>query len=292
MDAYTIKDLENLSGVKAHTIRIWEQRYNFLKPCRTCTNIRYYSNEELKKLLNIALLNRNGFKISHINKMCETELKQKLLSLTQLEACYEKKINALVQAMIDLNTTELESILDKCIAADGIEKTATQIMFPFLLKIGILWQANEIIPAQQNLASNIIRKKIVLAIEGIPPVPPKNKTVLLFLPEGEHHELGLLFVSYLLKKQGVETIYLGSDIKLSDVEYIVKHKKPDYIYSHLTCVNPKFCFEKFVDAVAKNFPDTKIIISGKLTHSYEKRTPSSIKFKRSFDEIVEFSTTL
>lgn len=131
MNSFTIKDLENLSGIKAHTIRIWEQRYNFIKPSRTDTNIRYYSNDELKKILNVALLNKYGFKISHIDKMAEAELKEKVLSLSQAEAQVERIINDLIQCMIDVDTEKLEQVLDKHIASKGIERTITQILFPF-----------------------------------------------------------------------------------------------------------------------------------------------------------------
>src|SRR5215210_4806335 len=139
MHSFTIKDLENLSGIKAHTIRIWEQRYQFLKPCRTQTNIRFYSNEELKRLLNIALLNKYGYKISHIDKMGELELKEKILLLTNQEAQQERIVNELIQCMVDLNVDKLEDILDKYITSKGIERTITQIVFCFMEKIGILW---------------------------------------------------------------------------------------------------------------------------------------------------------
>src|SRR4029078_5656384 len=135
MIKFTIKDLENLSGIKAHTIRIWEQRYQFLKPSRTVTNIRYYSNEELKKILNIALLNKYGFKISHIDKMCEEEGREKILSLTHLEAMQDRIVNELIQCMVDLDMDKLEDILDNYIKSKGIERTITQIIFPFLDRI-------------------------------------------------------------------------------------------------------------------------------------------------------------
>ena len=292
MNSFTIKDLENLSGIKAHTIRIWEQRYDLIKPCRTCTNIRYYSDDELKKLLNIALLNKYGYKISHINKMDEQELKEKILTLTQCEAQQEKIINSLIECMIGLETEVLENTIDNYIAKKGIEKAAVQIIFPFLLKVNILWLTNQIVPAQEYLVSNIIRKKIILAIESTATPIKTNKAVLLFLPEGEHHELGLLFIHYLLKKHGVAVTYLGSNIPLSDVEYVANLKKPDYIYSHLTCVNPKFNFDKFISGVSQTFSKTKIIISGRLTQSYEKKIPAHIQFKKSFTEVMEFVETL
>ena len=288
MDSFTIKDLENLSGIKAHTIRIWEQRYQFLKPSRTGTNIRYYSNEELKKVLNIALLNKYGFKISHIDKMNEVEVREKIFSLTQLEAQREIIVNELIQCMIDLDVEKLEGVLDNYIHTRGIERTITQLIFPFMEKIGILWITNHINPAQEHLVSNIIRQKLIVGIESVSTSLKVNKTVLLFLPEGEYHELGMLFMYYLLKSRGVSTIYLGANVPLHDVEYVVNLKKPNYLYSHLTSVGHNFNFDKFLITITKKFAGTPIIISGLLTQSYERKIPQHINFKKSFSEVMEF----
>jgi MerR family transcriptional regulator, light-induced transcriptional regulator len=288
MNSFTIKDLENLSGIKAHTIRIWEQRYNFIKPERTGTNIRYYSNDELKKILNVALLNKYGFKISHIDKMNEGEMKEKILSLNQTEAQQERIVNELIQCMVDIDIDKLEVILDKFIAARGIERTITQIIFPFLEKIGILWLTNHINPAQEHLVTNIIRQKLIVGIDGIVTSLRVNKNVLLFLPEGEYHELGLLFMCYLLKSRGVTTIYLGSNVPLKDVEYVVKLKNPDYLYSHLTTVGQNFNFDKFITNVTQKFSGIPIIISGQLTNTYQKKIQAPINFKKSFAEVMDF----
>ncbi|MFM9908860.1 MAG: MerR family transcriptional regulator, partial [Chitinophagaceae bacterium] len=221
MNKFTIKDLENLSGIKAHTIRIWEQRYTFLQPQRTATNIRYYSNQELKTLLNISLLNKYGYKISHINRMKNGELRDKILSLTGSQAQQERIVNDLIQNMIDLNIEEFEEILDQHITLRGIEKTITYIIFPFLERIGILWLTDHINPAQEHLITNIIRQKIIVGIDNIVTPFELKQNVLLFLPENEHHELGLLFMNYLLKSRGVKTIYLGSNVPLPDLEFVV-----------------------------------------------------------------------
>ncbi|MES2850884.1 MAG: MerR family transcriptional regulator [Bacteroidota bacterium] len=292
MHSFTIKDLENLSGIKAHTIRIWEQRYQFLKPSRTDTNIRYYSCDELKKLLNIALLNKYGFKISHIDKMCEAELKEKLLSLTGQEALQERIVNELIQCMIDLDMDKLEEILDRYINTKGIERAITQIIFPFLEKIGVLWLTNHINPAQEHLVTNIVRQKLIVGIEGVRTSLKVDKTILLFLPEGEHHEIGLLFVYYLLKSRGAGVIYLGANIPINDVEYVVKLKKPDYLFSHLTSVTHRFNFDKFLSNITKIFAGKPIIISGQLTQAYEKKIPPAIKFKKSLGEVMEFISKL
>ncbi len=288
MDSFTIKDLENLSGIKAHTIRIWEQRYSFIKPSRTGTNIRYYSNDELKKILNVALLNKYGYKISHIDKMADGEIKEKLLSLNQAEAVQERMVNDLIQCMVDIDIEKLETILDKHIGSKGIERTISQIIFPFLEKIGILWLTNHINPAQEHLVSNLIRQKLIVGIDAITTSLKVNKTVLLFLPEGEYHEMGLLFMNYLLKNRGVSTIYLGASIPLKDVEYLVKLRKPDYLYSHLTTVGQNFNFDRFLTQVSTKFPNTPVIISGQLTNTYQKKILPPLNFIRSFAGVMEF----
>ncbi|UEG50547.1 MerR family transcriptional regulator [Ferruginibacter lapsinanis] len=292
MNSFTIKDLENLSGVKAHTIRIWEQRYNFLKPDRTETNIRYYSNAELKQLLNIALLNKYGFKISHINKMNIKEVNEKILSLTNAEALQERIVNELIQHMIDMDIEGLGNVLDKYIMSKGIERTITQIVFPFLEKIGILWVTNHINPAQEHLVSNLIRQKLIVGIDGIVTSINTDKKVLLFLPEGEHHELGLLFINYLLRRRGVATIYLGANIPMQDVDYVVKLKKPTHIYSHLTAISHSFNFDKFISTLTKWFAGTPVIISGQLTTTYSKKIPAPIAFKKSLSSVMDFITSL
>jgi DNA-binding transcriptional MerR regulator len=290
MNSFTIKDLENLSGIKAHTIRIWEQRYSFIKPGRTGTNIRYYSNEELKKILNVALLNRYGFKISCIDKMNEGEIKEKILSLNHMEAQQERIVNDLIQGMVDIDIERMEIILDKYIAARGIERAITQILFPFLEKIGILWLTNHINPAQEHLVSNLIRQKLIVGIDGIVTSSKGNKTVLLFLPEGEYHELGLLFMHYLLKSRGVNSVYLGCSVPIKDVDYVAKLKKPDYLYSHLTTVGQSFNFDKFIATIGQKFAHIPVIISGKLTCTYQKKIQPPFNFKRSFAEVMEFVT--
>jgi len=292
MDAFTIKDLENLSGIKAHTIRIWEQRYNFLKPKRTDTNIRYYSNDELKMVLNIALLNKYGFKISHIDRMNNDEIRSKILSLTDGGALQERIINDLLQEMVDLNMDQFERVINKYIAAYGIEKTVIQIIFPFLEKIGILWQTGHVNAAQEHLVSNIIRQKLIAGIEATSSHVKMDKQFLLFLPEGEHHELGLLFMYYLLKSRGAEVIYLGANVPLKDIEYVIKLKKPDIVFLHLTATGSGFNLEKFLIQAEQKFINTNTVISGQITQQYRKKIPASIQFKRSLSEVMEFLSSL
>jgi len=287
MNTFTIKDLENLSGIKAHTIRIWEQRYHLLNPQRTKTNIRSYTNVELKAILNIALLNKYGYKISRIDKMTPEEMSQKIALLSQAEALQEKLINDLIGAMIDMNMDQFEMLLDDHIRTKGIEKVILRTIFPFLEKVGILWVTNHVNPAQEHLATNIIRQKLIMGIEGIRNVPETKHQVLLFLPEGEYHEVGLLFVYYLLKSRGYKVYYLGANVPLKDVEFTANAKQVATIYTHLTSVAHSFNFEKFLINAHNRMPDRTIMISGLLAQQYTKKVPPSIHIKKSLGEVMD-----
>ena len=291
MNAFTIKDLEKLSGIKAHTIRIWEQRYNFLKPQRSCTNIRYYSNDELKTILNIALLNKCGFKISHIDKMQPAEICEKILSLRGEGVEQERIINELVKEMIGLQTEKFEAIINRYINDHGIEKTIKEIIFLFLDRVGILWQTGHIMPAQEHLVSNIVRQKLIVAIDAIP-FNPGGKSCVLFLPEGEYHELGLLFLCYLVKNHGARPIYLGANVPMKDVESVIVTMKPQIAFAHLTSNPPNFNFEKFLKTVEQRNAGIPTIVSGFPAHDYSKSIPPSVQIKRSLSDVMTVINSL
>lgn len=288
MNAFSIKDLENFSGIKAHTIRIWEQRYSFLKPQRSASNIRYYGNEELKTLLNIALLNKYGFKISHIDKMTRGEVREKIISLSYAEAYQERFTNELLQHMVDLDIDSFEETLNIYSSSKGIDKTINQLVFPFLEKLGILWLANHLNVAQEHLVTNVIRQKLMAGIESINQYTPINKTVLLFLPEGEHHELGLLYLYYLLKSRDLQVLYLGADVPFKDLELVAHLKQPHYIFTHLTSIPGRFNFEKFLQQIHQRLPAIPVIISGKITQTHYKKIPHNIILKKSMVDLLTY----
>ena len=292
MSKFTIRDLENLSGIKAHTIRIWEQRYSFLKPSRTNTNIRYYNSDDLKTLLNISILNKYGYKISHINKMSVNDVKARVAELNLAGAQQERIVSELIQLMVDLDTAGFEKILDQQINSSGIEKVVIRIIFPFFERIGILWQTGHINPAQEHLTTNIIRQKLIVGIDQIRSVIKVKRSFLLFLPEKEHHELGLLLVYYLLKKRGAEVFYIGANVPLKDAQSVADNKKPDLVYIHLTSTSPGFNFEKFLQQASERFSKSKIIVSGFPTHVYKRTIPKNVEFKHSLAELVEFISSL
>lgn len=293
LNTYTIKDLENLSGIKAHTIRIWEQRYGLLCPKRTDSNIRYYDSGELKKLLSIALLNKYGFRISHIHKMSEKELTDKLLSLNNTEAQLDRFLANLIGAMIDLDLEKFESQMDAFILSKGIDKTITQIVFPFLEKIGLLWTTNHINPAQEHLVTNLIRQKLIVGIEGAFSPMDKQVKIMLLLPEGDFHELGLLYLNYLLKTRGIKTIYLGANIPLRDAAYVADRKQLDFVYIHMTAVLNNFNTQSYLKDIQKYFPVTSVILSGRLINKTDLQCNiKNISIKRTFAEVLQFVQSL
>jgi MerR family transcriptional regulator, light-induced transcriptional regulator len=288
MSSYTIKDLEKISGIKAHTIRIWEQRYNFLQPQRTETNIRSYSAEELKVILNVSLLNKYGFKISHIDKMSSEQMEEKIMALNQLDAQKERVVNALIKEMVGLNMVAFERQLDLYIGQKGIEKTINEIIFPYLERVGILWVTNHINPAQEHLATNIVRQKIILGIEKLTPLLNYTKRVVLFMPEGEYHELGLLYVHFLLKQKGIYVDYLGANVPMVDLKYLTEVRKIDYLYCHITSPARNFKLDKFFANLATIDPQTPIILSGQLIQEFKGKIATNIQLKRSLAETITF----
>lgn len=285
---FTIKDMENLSGIKAHTIRIWEQRYGFLKPQRTDTNIRNYSNEELKTILNISLLNKNGFKVSKLDKMDPAEISAKIIELNTAGSVTERTINELVKLMVDLNVYAFDTVLREHIAEKGMEATVTMIIFPFLERIGLLWQTGRINPAQEHFVSNMIRQKLIVGIDNCPAIERPEKTILLFLPEGEHHEIGLLYINYLLRSRGVETIYLGANVPLKDAVFVLNLKKPDIAFMHLTTVINGQNFPEYIMEVSNCFSGTPVVVSGHLPRKYDQSELPNIHFMHSVQEVISY----
>lgn len=292
MNIFSIRDIENLSGIKAHTIRIWEQRYSFLKPQRTDTNIRYYTNEDLKVILNISLLNRFGYKVSQIDQMSEEEIQEKVIELNTTDAQKELIINNLISCMVDFNLEDFDEVLSKQIRKIGIERTIVQIIFPFLERIGILWQTGHIGPAQEHLITSIIRQKLIAGTEGLKPLIKIKQSFLLFLPEHEFHELGLLFVQYLLKSRGAMVYYLGANIPLEEVGQVIEIKKPDYLYSHLTSTSANFRLSKFIQSLSRLPGKCLVLLSGYVVAQHKPEVPARIRKIASLSEVVQLISSL
>jgi DNA-binding transcriptional MerR regulator len=261
MGKYSIKELEKLSGIKAHTIRIWEKRHKIIAPARTTTNIRFYSDDDLKKLINVSLLNNNGIKISRIADMSMDEINRKVLEISELRNDAAVHIDQLVLAMIGLEEEIFEKNLNTLILRYGFEKTIADIIYPFLEKIGILWQTQNITPAHEHFISNLIRQKIIVAIDGLTLPPKGTHKALLYLPEGEMHELGLLFYNFLARKAGYRTYYLGQNVPYEDLVKIVEIHKPGILITIITSPLTG-SLEAYFKKLSADFPNATVLASG------------------------------
>jgi len=223
---YSIKDLEHLTGIKAHTLRIWEQRYSIVVPQRTDTNIRYYTDEDLKTLLNVAVLIQKGWRISKVADLSREDLNREVLNLALNDGHYPSQITRLLQATIDLDEPTFTAILDACIHEMGENETFTKIVGGFIHQVGVLWQTDAIGVAHEHFASNLIKQKLYTALDGLPAyvASPKNPGYLVFLPDQEMHELGLLYVHYILKAQGESVVYLGQSVPLEYLQPLLSEK--------------------------------------------------------------------
>lgn len=232
MNSYQISDLEQLTGIKAHTIRIWEKRYQLIKPHRTDTNIRYYDDLQAKKLLNVSTLLNQGIKISKIAELSEKQINAKIQELQKLPAndsiCIGF-VNDLIAAMLAFDEPAFEKSFSAAVTRFGMYDAMLKVFYPFLHKTGLMWSANDAMPVQEHFASNIIRRKLVSAIDGLPPATKKTKKFILFLPSEEWHETGLLLSDYIIKSKGYTTIYLGQNVPFENLDEVIKSVNPTHM---------------------------------------------------------------
>lgn len=216
---FSIKDLENLTGIKAHTIRIWEKRYNLLSPNRSDTNIRNYSLLSFQKLLNISFLNNNGFKISKIAELDEEQIPIKVREIASRVKVEDHAINALKMAMINFDQVLFYSTYNNLLENKTFSEIFYSVFLPLLNEIGLLWQTNTITPAHEHFLTVHMKQKILLNTERLQLLEPKpvSKTFVLYLPDNEIHDIGLLFINYQLRGKGYHTIFLGESVPMESL---------------------------------------------------------------------------
>ncbi len=289
MNRFSIKDIEILTGIKPHTIRIWEQRYCIIKPQRTATNIRYYSDADLKLMLNVSLLNKMGYKISKITCLNPNEIEHKVLSMVENANDADINLSALLNCMIRLDEEAFEHILNKNLNTVGLETTMLKVIFPFLYRVGLLWQAGSITPAYEHFFTNLVRQKLIAAIDSQPiNYRSDGKKFLLFLPQNEPHELGLLFAHYLIRSKGYKSIYMGLNLPVEHVNCANEIYHPDYIVTALTtCIKLK-AVEDFILHISKTFSKSKILISGAQALNKSLHLPENVKLIADFEDFVSY----
>ncbi len=287
---YTIKDLERLSGIKAHTLRIWEQRYSILKPDRTDTNIRLYSNDDLRKILNISMINNNGSKISRIAKMEDDTIAEEVDKIVNTYKNENNQIDGLILAMVEFDEQRFEKTVSNCILHFGFEKTYENVLVPFLRQIGTMWQIGMVNPAQEHFISNLIRQKLIVAIDSvIPKSSVEDKHVILFLPDKELHEISLLYCYYLCKANGIRCLYLGQTVPLDEVLKISQVSNNTHFVCIITSKFEQTSTIEYLQKLSETIPNKTFFVSGSQVMLEEQLLPSHF-YK--FSDSQEFKNLL
>ncbi len=276
MARYSISDLEKLTGIKAHTIRIWEKRYGVIVPDRTETNIRYYSANDLQRLLNITFLNKNGYKISQISGMSPAELQSEVFRICELPGADEGYLSDLLKATNDLDEDRFERNLNGSILKLGFELAFLQLVFPLLEKVNLLWKIGKINACQERFVNNLVRHKLVVAIDGmVGNNPNSTKQFLLYLPSGHYDEINLLYANYLLRRAGHQVIYLGPSIPLEHLRSLTNRDLLDHI---MVAINKGFTEKEigtYCEKLVEIFPD-KIIYLVSIGFDFQIALPAGI----------------
>jgi DNA-binding transcriptional MerR regulator len=289
MAIYSIRDLEKLTGIKAHTIRIWEQRYRLIEPARTNTNIRYYTDDNLRHLFNIALLNRHGYKISKLAKMRPEEIADRVSDIAANNDSQNTQIDALTLAMIDLDEIQFDQIFSTYTWEHGFERAMLELVYPFLDKLNVLWLAQSVSPAHEKFISNLIRRKLMCAIDKEPFEHARDASIfLLYLPEGETQELTLLFLHYLLRNRRQKVVYLGANTSLSDLRDACQPLQPDFVYTILHEPFGRQTVQAYVEQAADRVGGATLLLSGPQIFMNPVKLPSNAHVMNGLADTLQF----
>ncbi|MBT4775068.1 MAG: MerR family transcriptional regulator [Crocinitomicaceae bacterium] len=283
---YNIKDLERISGIKAHTIRIWEKRYNVFSPKRTETNIREYCQEDLRKIITFGALNSRGVKISKLVTLSDEELSAQVLSLSQNPDDIEFQIEKLITAAICLDEQSFEDTIQVNLKSVGFEKTFEKLMYAFFERLGSLWHLGSINPAQEHFISNLIRQKLIVSLDNCKNRLTESKVLIAYLPEGEWHELGLLYYSYLAVNKGFKLIYLGQSTPYDGARWAITNKQPDVVLVSFVQTISQKKLASYMERMVNDFPATRIILSGIQAKQVLDCVPSQVEIVANSSEFV------
>ncbi|PWU02304.1 MAG: MerR family transcriptional regulator [Bacteroidetes bacterium] len=233
MKLYHISELEQLTGIKAPTIRVWERRYQLIRPGRTDTNIRMYDDQQVRKLLNVATLLSNGYKISKIAELDDEDMHAMVLGLQSITSAEDSHasafINDLVISMLAFDEVSFEKKYAAAVRRYGMFDAMIKVFYPLLQKIGIMWTTDDAVPAQEHFASGVMRRKLMAATDALVLKKKSHKKFLLMLPQGEWHEIGLLFANYIIRSKNIETVYLGQNVPYEHVGAVLAKTRISHI---------------------------------------------------------------
>jgi DNA-binding transcriptional MerR regulator len=287
--SYSISDLEQLSGVQTHTIRIWERRYKALEPMRSAGNTRLYDDNQLKRLLNIVSLSQSGLRISHVCSLTDLEMRNLLdKELEKVEspvAKYEYYISQLLSFGLGYDEIEFDRLISIALEEYGLKVTYTNIMYPLLVRLGLMWRSDNICPAQEHFLSNIIRQKISAATNEIrQDIAPKS-TWVLFLPEDEDHDIGLLFANYLLRLSGQKVIYLGAKVPVDSLKEVIASVKVDHLLLFMVRSRQINANSEYLTMLSVSFPDQLIHVAGSTRVLGDVAMEGNLKLMKSIDDL-------
>ena len=267
MGEYKIRDIEKLTGIKAHTLRIWEKRYGILEPNRTDTKIRTYTDSDLTDILNISILYNSGTKISHIANLQKEEINKRVCDLKSIDSSDQVQ-EKLLLALVEMDEISFSNLLSSIVEEHGLTTMFKDFIIPFFDRIGIMWLVGTINPAQEHFISNIIRQKLIAETDKLE-IPDKNKTIILYLPEHEWHEVGLLHFNYILRSNNIYTYYLGQSLPLESLQIAIEKLNPDFVISSwLTAIEKEFVVDYYKQLSSK-YPDVHFVCSGFQISNFE-----------------------
>lgn len=286
MGRYTIADLEKLTGIMTGTIRIWERRYRIIKPHRTDTNRRWYDDDDLKRIINISILYRHGIKISKIAGLTGPQIVEQVAILTKDTSDSDTQIDSLIVGMAGFNENAINDILLKSIITRGFEETFENVVFPFLRRVGIMWHTGSVDIGAEHFVSNIFRKRLIAAIDSLPRVDNQDsKRIILYLPENELHELGLLFFAFAVVKAGHKAVYLGQSTPFNTLADVAERWHADILITGTLTGLPVGRPEEYLTRLSSAFSSKKIIVSGALVPAALKRTFSNVVAVTSLNDL-------
>lgn len=287
-EGYSIKDLEVLSGIKAHTIRIWEKRYNLLSPERTETNIRFYCDEDLRRILNVSLLVNNGYKISKVAKWEDMQIRETVLNVTETKTTESDYVDRLLMLMITFDNDGFYNLTTGIIAKFGLEEAVIKVFFVLFQRIGTYWQVGAIFPAQEHYVTSIFRQKLIAETDKLERENTKNSSVLFFLSENEMHEMSLLYYAYLAQKYGYHVVYLGQFVPFDDLTKIQSQIKIDYVFTAFINSIPKEDLENYLVELKNVFHQQKIFITGWQLQNSDPVLPRGVKIIKDYKDFKKY----
>ncbi len=283
---YSIGDLERITGIKAHTIRMWEKRYGIIRPERTSTNIRYYSDKNLQKLLNISILNKSGFKISQISELSDSDIIREVENVSHYSDGLDASINSLIMAAIGMQEEKIGELLNSSVLNLGFERSFCELVFPLIQKIGVFWQIGRINACQERFITNLIRQKLLVAIDGLVGQLNSNpRSFLLFTPTGEYSEIGILFANYIVRKLGHEVVYLGPSVPIEHIGRLKDQTKFNEILINISLPRAESDYKTYLLSLRRVFPDHGIhFIIPHDTHLLPNFDDSNVHVYSSFEQ--------